>query len=319
MHLDLTDLRLFLNVHAAGTITAGAAATHMTLASASERIRGMEDTVGAPLLLRDRRGVRLAPAGQALVHHARLVLQQVEQMQGELGAYGAGIAGHVRLLCNTSALSEHLPELLAGFLAAHPRIAVDLEERASHQIVDALRSNLADIGIVSDAADLEGLCVLPFRPDPLVLVVPRGHALAARASVTLAEVIDQPFVGLAEGSALHAHVAQQARRLGRQPDYRVRLRGFEAVCRMVGAGIGIAIVPQKAAARLARSSRVHRVALGDAWARRALVLCVRQPEALAAPAALLLAQLRGAGVHGGVDPAAGAAVPAVPGAPRRPR
>ena len=105
-HFDLTDLRLFLHVQEAGTITGGAAASHMTLASASERIRGMEDSLGSPLLSRARRGVQLTPAGRTLAHHAQLVLRQIDQLQGEMGDYGAGIKGHVRLLCNSSALAR---------------------------------------------------------------------------------------------------------------------------------------------------------------------------------------------------------------------
>ena len=155
-HFDLTDLRLFLHVQEAGTITGGAAASHMTLASASERTRGMEDSLGSPLLSRARRGVQLTPAGRTLAHHAQLVLRQIDQLQGELGDYGAGIKGHVRLLCNSSALAAHLPQPLSAFLTAHPGVSVDLEDRASDDIVDALRAGLADVGVVSDAADVEG-------------------------------------------------------------------------------------------------------------------------------------------------------------------
>jgi DNA-binding transcriptional LysR family regulator len=280
MRFDLTDLRLFLNTHEAGTITGGAESSHMTLASASERIRGMEDTLGVPLLLRDPRGVQLTPAGRTLVHHARLVLQQIERMQGELGDYGTGLKGHVRLLCNTSALSEHLPEVLSGFLASHPGISLDLEERTSLDIVDAVRNDVCDIGVVSDAADLEGLEVFAFRADPLSLVVPKNHALAQRSEIRLAEIADCAFVGLVEGSALQEHVAHHARRLGKRLNYRVKLRSFESVCRMVGLGIGVGIVPQAVAARCARSAGIKRLALTDAWAMRKLVLCVRQLDRL---------------------------------------
>lgn len=280
MRFDLTDLRLFLHVLEAGTITGGAESTHMTLASASERIRGMEDTLGVPLLLRDHRGVRLTPAGRTLAHHARLVLLQVDHMQGDLGEYGRGLKGHVRLLCNTSALSEHLPEVLSGFLTAHPGVCVDMEERTSFEIVDAVRNSLCDMGVVSDAADLEGLEVFPFRADPLSVVVPRGHALARHSRIGLADVVDCAFVGLAEGSALQEHVSHHARRLGKRLQYRLRLRSFEAVCRMVGLGIGVGIVPQAVAARCARSARIQRIALADPWARRNLVLCVRELQQL---------------------------------------
>lgn len=291
MRFDLTDLRLFLNVHEAGTITGGAQASHITLASASERIRGMEDNLGVPLLQRNPRGVQITPAGRTLVHHARLVLQQMDRLHGELGGYGNGLKGHVRLLCNTSALSEHLPDALSGFLTLHPGISIDLEERLSEDIVDAVRHQIGDIGIVSDSVDLQGLACHLFRADPLVLIVPRHHPLAAQTRASLADVIDEPFVGMGDGSALHEHIARHARRLGKRLNYRIRLRSFESICRLVGVGIGVAIVPQAVAARHARAAHVRRLTLSDPWATRNLVLCVRNLEELPPHARLLVQHL----------------------------
>lgn len=304
MRFDLTDLRLFAHVHAAGSITGGAAASHMTLASASERIRAMEDSLGVPLLVRVPRGVQPTPAGHSLLQHARQLLLQVERLQADMGSYGAGLQGQVRLLCNTSAMAEHLPGVLSGFLAVHAGISVDLEERPSEEIADALRLGLCDIGLASDAADLAGLQVHPLWPDPLVLVVPRGHAWAGRAGVTLAEVAATPLVGLAEHSAFHAHLARHARRIGRRLDYRVRLRSFESVCRLVGQGIGLGIVPRSVAVRCARAAGVQRVPLAEDWAARQLVLCLRAGEALAPAAQLFVEHLLA-----GVAPAAVSAAP----------
>lgn len=286
MRFDLTDLRLFLNVHETGSITAGAQRTHMTLASASERIRGMEGALGVALLVRAHRGVEPTPAGRTLAHHARVVLAQIDRMRGELDHYGHGLKGHVRVLCNTTAFSEYLPPVLADFLRDHPNVSVDLEERTSLEIADALRAGACDIGVLADSADLHGLYTRTFRHDPLTLVVPRGHALARRQSLKLEEVADEDFIGLVEGSALQAHLAHHARRAGKALSYRVRLRDFDAVCRMVGQGVGVAIVPRVAAVRLGRSAGVQRVALSDEWATRDLVLCVR--DALPAYAAELV-------------------------------
>ncbi len=281
MRFDLTDLRLFLNVHEAGTITGGAERSHMALASASERIRGMEDALGVPLLLRAQRGVQPTPAGHTLLHHARLVLQQMEHLRGDLGDYGTGLAGHVRVLSNGSALSEYLPRAMAGFLAQHPRISVDVEERPSQEVADAVRAGLCDMGLVSDAVDLEGLATRVLRPDPLVVVVPRGHALAARRGVALADVAHLDFIGLAEGSALQALVVRQAQRQGLpRLRYRVRLGQFEAVCQLVGLGVGVGILPHAAAVRHSRAQQVKAVRLTDAWANRRLVLCMRKLEDL---------------------------------------
>jgi molybdate transport repressor ModE-like protein len=154
IRFDLTDLRLFLHVADAASITHGATRANMTLASASERIRAMETALGAPLLERQRRGVRLTPVGSALVHHARIVTQQLETMRGELSDYAKGLRGHVRLLSNTVAIAELLPTPLASFLSTHPNIDVELEDRPSREIVRTIAEGRADSGIVTDAVDL---------------------------------------------------------------------------------------------------------------------------------------------------------------------
>jgi DNA-binding transcriptional LysR family regulator len=291
MRFDLIDLRLFLNIVEAGTITAGAQRTHMALASASQRVLGMEDVLATPLLVREKQGVRATDAGRTLAHHARLVLAQMEQMRDELGAYGAGLKGQVRLLCNTSAMTEHLPQVLSAFLAAHPQVSVDLEEQASQDIADAVRAGLCDIGIVSDAVDVEGLQRFVFRSDHLVLVVARGHPLARRRRVAFAEIVEHAFVGLVPGSPLQEHLAQHAKRLGKRLVYRVRVRGFEAVCRMVEQQIGIGVVPQAASLHCARSMRIVGVPLTDVWAQRRLVACVRQADELPLNARRMLQHL----------------------------
>lgn len=291
MRFDLTDLRLFLHVHEAGTITGGAQRSCMTLASASERIRGMETRLGAPLLLRDSRGVSLTPAGRTLLHHARLMALQMDRLQGDLADYGKGFKGHVRLLCNTSALSEHLPQALSRFLSEHPGMSIDLEERSSAEIVDALRNGVCDIGMASDSADMQGLDSHSFCSDPLVLVVSKASALGQRRVISLSELVDCAFVGLVEGSALQDYIAQHARLLGKRLSYRIRLRSFESVCRLVGQGIGVGIVPRAVAMRCARSAKLQRVALSDAWADRQLVLCVRQNDPLPAHVQQLMRHL----------------------------
>ncbi len=280
MHFDLTDLRLFVHVHEAGSITGGAQRSHLALASASERIRAMEAGLGAPLLVRGPRGVQPTAAGHTLLHHARQMLRQMEHLRGDMASHGAGLAGHVRLLCNTSALGEHLPPLLPAFLATHPRVSVELQERGSQDIADAVRSGLAGLGVASDAVDLQGLATLPFRPDPLVLAVPAAHALASARAVHLEQVLHEDFIGLPHDSALQAMVSTQARRLGRRLDYRARLGHLEAVCRLVGLGAGVAVVPQAAARRHARALRIRPVPLADGWARRSLVLCMQDLAAL---------------------------------------
>lgn len=291
MRYDLTDLQLFVNIIDAGTISAGAKATFLTPASASERIKGMEEALGQPLMLRGKKGVSLTEAGTAVLRNARGILQQMQRMHGELQDLGGGARAHVRLLCNTSAVSEHLPRLVASFLRNHRAISIDLEERPSPEIADAIRDEVCDLGVLSDAADTAGLECHPFRPDPLVLVVPAGHELAGRQGASLTELSDSDFVGLGEDSALQQLVSRQMRRNGRRVSYRVRVRSLESVCAIVGQGIGVGIVPAAVAQRARASAGIRHVGLLDAWAQRSLMVCMRKREELPAHAEKLLAYL----------------------------
>lgn len=293
MRFDLVDLRLFLHVADSASITHGAERAHLALASASARIRGMEDALGVELLKRGRRGVELTPAGLCLLDHARIVTQQVEAMRGDLGAFARGISGSVHVLSNTAAFSEHLPRALASFLKANPSITVDIEERESTSIAEAIAAGAADIGIAADAAVPDNVRAHAYREDRLVLAVPKNDALAARRRVHFQEVIDRPFVGLMRQSALQRHLAGHAARLGRSMRLRIGVGGFDEICRMVETGVGIAVIPEAAARRCRRTMAIATVGLAEPWALRRLVICTRSNSRLSAPAARLLEHLLG--------------------------
>jgi DNA-binding transcriptional LysR family regulator len=276
MRFDLVDLRLFLNVVDAGSITHGADRMHLAIAAASTRIRNMEVSLGVALLDRERQGVKPTEAGRTLIQHARLMLQQAERMHGDLNEYAEGVRGQVRLLSNTNALTEFLPELLSAFLAAHPQINIDLEERLSNEIVRAVADGTADLGIVAGTVEMAGLETIPFRTDRFVVVVPPGHALASLTEAAFAETLDCYFVGLDRTSALQRFLAEKAERVGRRLRLRVQLRSFDAVCRLVECNVGIGIVPATTAGRQAKTMAIRRVELTDDWALRELTICVRR-------------------------------------------
>ncbi|MEA2800464.1 MAG: hypothetical protein QOE49_559 [Rhodospirillaceae bacterium] len=293
MRFDLVDLRLVLNVAEAASITHGAVRSGMALASASERIRAMELALGAPLFERKRRGVSPTAAGATVVHHARLVTQQLELMAGELGQHAKGLRGRVRVFSNTAATQEFLPPVLGPFLANHPHVDVALEERPSTEIVRGVAGGLADIGIVADAVDpaIE-LEIFPFAEDRLVLVTPARHLLAKRRRLAFQDALPYDFIGLPAGSALQEHLDGHAARAGRRLKLRVRMPGFDAICRVVESGIGVAVVSRTAALRCRRSSAIRIVPLTDAWALRHLRICVKSLRALPAHAQSLVEHLR---------------------------
>ncbi|MDP1597787.1 LysR substrate-binding domain-containing protein [Phenylobacterium sp.] len=292
MRFDLVDLRLFCEVVDAGSITRGAERSALALAAASTRIRNMEDALGAPLLERSRQGVSLTPAGRTLLKHARTILSQTARLREDLGAYAGGLSGEVRLLANTNALTEFLPEALSRFLAGHPHVSVNLEERLSDEIVGLVAEGVGDVGIVAGTVDMGSLETFPFRSDRFVVVSSAIHPLAQRSSMTFADVLGFDLVGLDRASSLQRFLSTKAAREGRPLRLRVQLRSFDAVCRLVECGVGVGIVPETTARRAARTMSLGIVELTDDWARRDLTICVRDLSQLAPYARELVKSLR---------------------------
>lgn len=290
MRFDLTDLRLFLAVIDAGSITHGATEAGMSLPAASERLRDMEAAGEVLLLHRGRRGVEPTEAGEALAHHARTIVHQMTQMRSELGGYAKGLRASVRILANTAAITEFLPERLAPWMAAHPQVDVELKERQSSDIARSVAAGFAEIGILSSVAETTGLTLRPFAIDRLVAVFAPDHSLAGKPQLCFSEMLDHHFVGLTDG-ALQQHIEMQAARLGAKLKLRVTLRSFDGICRVAAEGVGIGIVPESAARRSKRSARISITRLQDDWATRRLSACVRSEAKLTPPARSLFDHL----------------------------
>jgi molybdate transport repressor ModE-like protein len=292
MRFDLADLSLFRHIADAGSITRGAERAHLALAAASTRVRNMEEALGAALLVRSRQGVTPTQAGRTLLQHARAILRQAERLREDLGAYAGGLAGQIKVMSNTNALTEFLPEALSSFLADHPNVSVDLEERLSDEIVGLVAEGVADIGVVAGTVDMSALETYPFRKDRFVLVVARDHPLAKRTQIQFAQVLDYDFVGLDRASALQRFLADKAARIREPLRLRVQLRSFDAVCRLVECKVGIGIVPESTARRVARTMTIAVVALTDPWAARELTICIRRLDELPPFARKLVEHLR---------------------------
>jgi len=199
MHFDLADLRLFIHIGESPSLTQGARRAHLSPAAASARIKALEAQLDTRLLYRDSRGVELTPAGHTLLTHARLVMRQVDYLKAEFTQFGGDSAGHIRIFANTTAVTEFLPEVLAGFLAQRPGVTVDLQERLSRDIVRGVLDGSTDMGIIAGPVEASGLQVMHFSTDRLVLIVPAGHELANRRQVTLKQTLAYQHIGLHDG------------------------------------------------------------------------------------------------------------------------
>ena len=291
MHYDLTDLRLFIAIAEARNLTRGAERVHLAPSSASHRMRLLEESIGTALLLREPRGVSLTRAGEALLRHARQVFAQLEQMHADLTPYAQGVRGHVSLWANTHATHAFLPDSLSTFLQRHPQVTISLEEHTSPEVIMAVARGEVDVGVVADLLEGAEVELIPYRADRLVLIAPADHPLAQRASTRFAEVLDYPFVMLHAGSAIHTFTMNTAAALGRHLEVRIQVRSFEAVCRMVSAGVGLGMVPLGAVSAGAAHAPLAVVELEEPWAQRDLKVCVRKRESLSRFAADLVACL----------------------------
>ena len=293
MHFDLADLRLFIHIAESPSLTQGARRAHLSPAAASARIKALEGQLDSRLLYRDSRGVELTPAGHKLLQHARLIMRQVDYLKSEFTAYGADHAGHIRIFANTTAVTEFLPEVLAGFLAERPGVTVDLQERLSRDIVRGVLDGTTDLGIIAGPLEVSGLQAIHFSTDRLVLAVPEGHPLAGEQAVTLAQTLAYPHISLHEGSTLLTFLRDEVEKLGQKLALRIQVSSFEASCRMIEAGVGIGIIPESAAQRHSCTMRLATVQLDEPWAVRERRILVRELDALPGILLALIERLTG--------------------------
>ncbi len=289
---DLVSLALFVRTVEAGSLSKAAEQSHIALAAASRRIGLLEHRYGVQLLYRSAQGVEPTPAGLALVFHARRLLEQAEHLRADLSDYASGVRGHVRVHASTSVITQYLPRDLAAFVQAFPDVKVELQERRSPQIVEAVRDGSADIGIVMEDAETDGLAKYEYRRHHLVAIVPEAHPVRATA-LAFAELLDHDFVGLDGSAAMTKLIAWAANEAGKPLRLRMQVQSFEAVCELVQAGMGIGLLPEAAAAKVVQSMGLRIIRLTDAWAERRMYVCLRDLDALTIVARKLVQQLLG--------------------------
>lgn len=289
--LDLFSLSLFNLIARSGSISKGAELAGLAVGAASKRIADLEAAVGTVLFERHSRGVTLTVAGKAMQGHAQRILGDVDHLAADLSNYANGIIGVVRLWANTSAITQFLPDDLKSFAGDNPSIRVDLEEEDSSEVVLATYDGRADFGIFADRTPAPGLQVMNYRRDHLVLVVPRGHALSRRRHVRFEEVIGYDIVSLPARTSLAQRLQFEADALGRNLKLRIQVRSFDAMCKMVAAGMGLAILPRDAVQSLVRAMDLRLITLDNDWAERQLLIGMRDAGAIPRPARLLIDHL----------------------------
>jgi DNA-binding transcriptional LysR family regulator len=267
MRFDLTDLRLFAAVAACGNLTKAAESLPIAVAAASSRIKSLEESVDARLLVRRSRGVELTPAGEVFLTRTIAILRETARLRQDLSQFG-----------NTNAIHEYLPSLLPRFLVDNPKINVEIEEHTSPETVRAVDEGLADLGIIVGLVNTRRLEVVPFREDRLVVIVPNGHPLTHAEAVRFYQVLEWNYIGLNERTSHQQYISKTALLLGQTIQFRIQVESFEGVCHMVAAGVGVSLVPESTTRRLSGALPFSIVPLDEQWSKRELQLVCRSSQ-----------------------------------------
>jgi DNA-binding transcriptional LysR family regulator len=243
------------------------------------------------LFERHSRGLQLTPAGEHLLKHAREVIASVNHMRAEMVNYASGRNAVLRILGNTSAMAQFLPSDVALFQAQHDNVRIVLEESWSDEVIRRVRSGDADLGVVVEGGDTEGLWCQPYRSDRLAAVLLQDDPLGGEA-IPFAHLIERDLVGLEGGSTLTRLLTAQAELQMQTMALRVQVRSFEAVCRAVQARLGVGILPMAAARSFAEAMQLKVLPLSDEWALRGMQVCTRSRPAQQTPLGQLATHLQ---------------------------
>jgi DNA-binding transcriptional LysR family regulator len=282
---------MFLTVARTGSIAQASEAENVAASAISKRISDLEDQIGTQLFYRQTRGVELTPAGHQLARHSSNILQLVEQMDSQMLDFASGAKGSVRIAANTSAITQFLPEDLAGFVDQYPDVRIDLSELTSDEILSAVRAGFADLGIFSGMVEEPELDILTYRRDTLVLVMGQDHAFRPTHPVKLAEFAMLDMVGLQAGSSLQAFLEARAIEANLVLKTRVETLSFDGVRRMVEAGLGVAVLPLGAVEPYLESARLRMQKIDEDWAVRTLKLAVKDVHSVSRPVRALVEHL----------------------------
>ncbi|MDH6263403.1 LysR family transcriptional regulator [Bradyrhizobium sp. BR13661] len=290
--IDLITLRLFIAICEERNLTRASQREAIAASAVSKRMHDLEEALEVALFERHPTGMALTPAGQSLLHHARVTLLNVEKIAVDMAEHARGVRGHMRMLANLSSIVEFLPDDLPGFFRSHELVRLDLQERPSADVVRGVEEGVAEIGICSTDVSTRGLERFSYRSDRLVIVVRSDHPLTRVGEVSFADTLDYDHVGLFATSSIYLRSQYTAQQIGKSIRLRVHVPGFDAVCRMVQAGMGIGLIPDRAFEVLSQGMDLAAIPLRDDWADRELVLVTRDPAGLSATSHLMLAHLR---------------------------
>ncbi len=254
--LNVARLRVLREVAERGSFSAAADALSYTQSAVSQQIAALEAETGMTLLERGPRGVRLTGAGRTLVEHAEGILARLAAAEEELAALAGLRGGQLRMASFPTAGATLMPVAIAAFRASYPEVELTLAEGEPEEIAPRLRAGEFDLALLfelptsedplAQEPDPERLKRVELLEDPLYLALPRGHRLAGKRTLRLAELRGEAWVQTSRSSPCARHVVRSCHAAGFEPNVAFESDDYQTVQGLVAAGVGVALIPELA-------------------------------------------------------------------------
>lgn len=290
--IDLFTLRLFLTVVEEQQIRRAALRENIAPSAATRRIRDLEDVAGISLFERHQNGMIPSPAGEVLARHVQLMFANLDVMGREVAQFTEGVRGHIVISSTSAIIVQLLAPEIADFSRQFPLVDIELQEAANVDVVNAVVSGRADLAMfyATGDIDLDTLDIVECRTDRLVAIVPRGHPLGERTSVTMHDLVEEVLIGIAPNTSMMVQLHAAAEALGRKLPEKYRVNTVEAARSLVKAGLGVMVHPECMLPTI-DLSRLVLVRLDEPWAERRLCTGTKRGAAVTAATKAFIAQL----------------------------
>lgn len=260
--LNTTRLRVLREVVSLGSFSAAADALSYSQSAVSQAIATLEGEVGAPLIERDRRGVRPTAAGAALARHAEGILARMESAETEVAAIAGGRGGRLRVASFPTAGATLMPQAVAAFTASHPGVEITLAEGEPEEIAPRLRAGEFDLVLLYEFEGVgerlgAGMRRFELLEDPLYLALPEAHPLARRKQVQLEHLSEESWIQTSAATPCARHVVRSCHAAGFEPRVSFESDDYQTVQGLVAAGVGVGLIPQLALSAVRSDIRVR--------------------------------------------------------------
>ncbi|OZI36929.1 hypothetical protein CAL29_00340 [Bordetella genomosp. 10] len=280
INCDFSDLRLILNIAETSSLTVGAERSHLSPPAASARLKKVQESIGQALFHRTANGLMPTAAAHTFIGGARAILQQLERLEQEMESQAKRVSSCIRLLSTVLAVNGLVRDAIEAFMLTHPDISFNLQERSSRDISSALKAKQAEIGVLSlnDIPRDDLLVYHPLKIEDLVLIASPAHPLAAEDSVEFAQALKFDFISLYEKSPFYQFIKGAVSQEKALMKIRIHTQNFEALCDLVAAGLGIALIPHSEAIQKSKYFNYRIIRMMDKWAVREVYIATHRDK-----------------------------------------